>query len=244
MDQINPTTPINPMPRHIAIIMDGNGRWAKKRGLPRKAGHKAGADALEKLAKGANELGLEHLTVYAFSTENWKRSDEEVAGIMDLLRRYLKEHIKAAKRRNFKVDMIGERSRLASDIQEQIATLENLTKDRPGLNLHIALNYGGRDELLRAMRAMAREVAAGSLQPEQIDEEVVKRHLDTKDIPDPELMIRTSGEERISNFLLWQLAYAEFDFSPKLWPDYTIEDLKEAIYAYQYRDRRFGGRKE
>ncbi len=230
------------LPQHIAIIMDGNGRWAKKRGLPRKAGHKAGADALQTVTEGAMELGIKHLTVYAFSTENWKRSDEEVEGIMDLLRKYLKENIKTAKARNVKVNIIGEKSRLAEDIQQQIAKLEEITKDKTGLQLHIALNYGGRDELVRAMRKMAQAVKEGTLQVEDIQEDMVQQYLDTKDVPDPELLIRTSGEERISNFLLWQLAYSEFSFSPKLWPDYTVNDLKEAIYAYQNRDRRFGGR--
>ena len=182
------------LPQHIAIIMDGNGRWAKKRGLPRKAGHKAGADALQTVTEGAMELGIKHLTVYAFSTENWKRSDEEVEGIMDLLRKYLKENIKTAKARNVKVNIIGEKSRLAEDIQQQIAKLEEITKDKTGLQLHIALNYGGRDELVRAMRKMAQAVKEGTLQVEDIQEDMVQQYLDTKDVPDPELLIRTSGE--------------------------------------------------
>lgn len=232
----------NRIPQHIAIIMDGNGRWAKKRNLIKKAGHKAGADTLEKISNLAAELGVMHLTAYAFSTENWRRSEEEVSGIMDLLRQYLKEHIRTAKKRNIKVNVIGDRTRLDSDIQEQIRTLEEITKEKPGLNLHIALNYGGRDELLRVVKKIAEKAKNRDIKPEEITEEFIAAHLDTAGIPDPELVIRTSGEERVSNFLLWQIAYAEFNFSDKLWPDYTEGDLKEAIWEYQNRDRRFGGR--
>ncbi len=231
------------IPQHIAIIMDGNGRWAKKRGLIRKMGHKAGADTLEKISRYAQSIGVKHLTVYAFSTENWKRSDEEVAGIMDLLRKYLDEHIKKCKNDNFKVNMIGDPSRLDEDIQEKIKTLESLTENNTGLFLHIALNYGGRDEILRAVKKIARKIETGKLKSNEIDENTISLSLDTSGIPDPELLIRTSGELRISNFLLWQLAYTEFIFSDKLWPDFDENDLKEAIYNYQNRDRRFGGRK-
>lgn len=230
------------MPKHIAIIMDGNGRWAKKRNFPKKAGHKAGADTLENILNVAEKLGVMHITAYAFSTENWKRSEDEVAGIMDLLRKYLKEHIRSAQKRKVKVDIIGDRTRLDIDIQQQIATLEELTKDKPGLNLHIALNYGGRDELLRAVKKIAVKTKNGEISPEDITEEFVEQNLDTAGVPDPELVIRTSGEERVSNFLLWQIAYSEFSFSDKLWPDYTENDLKQAIWEYQNRDRRFGGR--
>ena len=231
------------IPNHIAIIMDGNGRWAKKRGLIRKAGHKAGADTLEKVSRYAQKLGVKHLTVYAFSTENWKRSDEEVSGIMDLLRKYLDEHIKKCKKDNFKVTMLGDPLRLDTDIQEKIKTLESLTKDNTDLCLHIALNYGGRDEILRAVKKIAVDVKNGVVEPENIDENYISSSLDTEGLPDPELLIRTSGEERISNFLLWQIAYSEFVFSDKLWPDFGENDLREAIYMYQNRDRRFGGRK-
>ncbi|MEY8320639.1 isoprenyl transferase [Lachnospiraceae bacterium 46-61] len=230
------------MPKHIAIIMDGNGRWAAKRALPKKAGHKAGAKTLENISQAAIDLGIEHLTVYAFSTENWKRSDEEVKGIMDLLREYLKNYIERAKKDNVRVHIIGDITRLDKDIQQQIVELEQLTKHKTGMSLHIALNYGGRDELLRAIRKVSEDVAQGKYQPEEIGEKQLEQYLDTKEIPDPELLIRTSGEERISNFLLWQIAYTEFSFTEKLWPDFTEQDLKQAIYQYQNRERRFGGR--
>ena len=230
------------MPEHIAIIMDGNGRWAKNKNLPKKAGHKAGADTLENILNVAEELGVTHITAYAFSTENWKRSEEEVSGIMDLLRKYLKEHIRSAKKRQVKVDIIGDTTRLDCDIQKQILTLEEITKEKPGLNLHIALNYGGRDELLRAVKKIAQKTKDAEIAPEDITEEFIAQHLDTAGVPDPELVIRTSGEERVSNFLLWQIAYSEFSFSDKLWPDYTENDFRQAIWEYQNRDRRFGGR--
>lgn len=230
------------MPEHIAIIMDGNGRWAKKRGLPRKAGHKAGAETLEKIISASRELGLAHLTVYAFSTENWKRSQEEVDAIMNLLRQYLKNYFKKFIKDDVRMDVIGDISRLDADIQEQILEIERLSKDKTGLFVHIALNYGGRDELRRAMARMAREAAAGHLPAEEITEEKISAFLDTAGTPDPELVIRTSGEERISNFLLWQSAYSEFYFCDTLWPDFTKEELEKAIFSYQNRERRFGGR--
>lgn len=230
------------MPKHVAVIMDGNGRWAAKRNLVKKAGHKAGADTLEKISRHADKLGIKHFTVYAFSTENWKRSEEEVSGLMDLLRKYLDDHIKRAKRDNIRVDVIGDITRLDKDIQEKIETLKEISKDKTGLFLHIALNYGGRDEILRAVRKMAEDIKEGKKEILDIDEKFFSSYLDTKDIPDPELLIRTSGEERISNFLLWQIAYSEMNFSEKLWPDYTEKDFDEAIYNYQHRERRFGGR--
>ena len=230
------------MPKHVAVIMDGNGRWAAKRNLVKKAGHKAGADTLEKISRHADKLGIKHFTVYAFSTENWKRSEEEVSGLMDLLRKYLDDHIKRAKRDNIRVDVIGDVTRLDKDIQEKIETLKEISKDKTGLFLHIALNYGGRDEILRAVRKMAGDIKEGKKEISDIDEKFFSSYLDTKDIPDPELLIRTSGEERISNFLLWQIAYSEMNFSEKLWPDYTEKDFDEAIYNYQHRERRFGGR--
>lgn len=231
------------IPKHVAIIMDGNGRWAAKRALPKKAGHRAGAKTLENISQAAIDLGIEHLTVYAFSTENWKRSKEEVKGIMDLLREYLKTYIDKAKKDNVRVHIIGDITRLDEDIQQQIVELESLTKNKTGMNLHIALNYGGRDELLRAIRKVSQDVAEGKYKAEEIGEKELEQYLDTKEIPDPELLIRTSGEERISNFLLWQIAYSELSFSEKLWPDFTEYDLKQAIYQYQSRERRFGGRK-
>ncbi len=231
------------IPKHIAIIMDGNGRWASKRALPKKAGHKAGAQTLEKISQAAIDLGVQHLTVYAFSTENWKRSEQEIKGIMDLLREYLKNYIEQAKKDNVRVHIIGDISPLDMDIQKRILELEELTKQKTGMNLHIALNYGGRDELLRAIRKISRAVAEGKYQAEEIGEKELEQYLDTANVPDPELLIRTSGEERISNFLLWQIAYSEFCFTEKLWPDFTENDLKQAIYQYQNRERRFGGRK-
>ncbi len=230
------------LPRHIAIIMDGNGRWAKKRMLPRKLGHKAGADTLEGITKAADRLGVEHLTVYAFSTENWKRTEEEVSGIMDLLRNYLDRYIAKADKENIKIDIIGEKSRLDKDIQEKIKTIERLSADKKGLNLHIALNYGGRDDILRGFKKIALKIENGEIKAEDITEDMISGSLDTGFYQDPELVIRTSGEERISNFLLWQIAYSEFVFNSKLWPDYTEEDLYGDICYYQNRDRRFGGR--
>ena len=236
--QLNPEK----MPKHIAIIMDGNGRWATKKALPRKAGHKAGAEALEKIIYAAKDMGLEHLTVYAFSTENWKRSEEEVGAIMDLLRMYLKNYFKKFLNDNVRMDVIGDISRLDQDIQESILEIEDISKEKTGLSVHIALNYGGRDELRRAVGKIAADVAEGKLNPADVTEDVITNALDTAGTPDPELVIRTSGEERISNFLLWQIAYSEFYFSEVLWPDFTKTELQKAIYYYQNRERRFGGR--
>lgn len=236
--QLNPEK----MPKHVAIIMDGNGRWATKRGLPRKAGHKAGVEALERIIYAAKELGLEHLTVYAFSTENWKRSAEEVGAIMDLLRFYLKNYFKKFVKDNIRMHVIGEKSRLDTDIQKAIAEIEDLSREKNGMTVHVALNYGGRDELRRAVTKIARETADGTLSPDAITEDTISDALDTAGTPDPELMIRTSGEERISNFLLWQIAYSEFFFSDTLWPDFDKKELERAIYYYQNRERRFGGR--
>lgn len=230
------------IPKHVAIIMDGNGRWAAKRFLPRKAGHKAGAEALERISQYALDIGVGHLTVYAFSTENWKRSREEVDGIMDLLRSYLKNYIERAKKDNVKVDIIGDITRLDTDIQQQIIQLEELTKQKDGMCLHIALNYGGRDEILRAVKKLMKNAEFGNTKIEEITEQSFSLLLDTADIPDPELLIRTSGEARVSNFLLWQIAYSEFVVTDKLWPDFTKEDFADAISQYQKRDRRFGGR--
>lgn len=230
------------MPNHIAIIMDGNRRWAKEKGLATQLGHKAGAETLEKIAAYANDIGLKYLTVYAFSTENWKRSQEEIDGIMDLLRSYVKKYTERAKKDNVKMDAIGDITRLDYDIQESIKNLEEVTKDKDALNLHIALNYGGRDELRRCVKKICKDVEKGKISSDDIDEDIISKNLDTADIPDPELIIRTSGEERISNFLLWQIAYSEFCFSDKLWPDFKEEDLVDAVYQYQNRNRRFGGR--
>ena len=236
--QLNPEK----MPKHIAIIMDGNGRWATKRALPRKAGHKAGAEALEKIIYAAKDMGLEHLTVYAFSTENWKRSEEEVGAIMDLLRMYLKNYFKKFLNDNVRMDVIGDISRLDKDIQEAILEIEEISKEKTGLSVHIALNYGGRDEIRRAVAKIAADVAEGKLNAADVTEDNITNALDTAGTPDPELLIRTSGEERISNFLLWQIAYSEFYFSEMLWPDFNKTELQKAIYYYQNRERRFGGR--
>ena len=236
--QLNPEK----MPKHIAIIMDGNGRWATKRALPRKAGHKAGAEALERIIYAAKDMGLEHLTVYAFSTENWKRSEEEVGAIMDLLRMYLKNYFKKFLNDNVRMDVIGDISRLDKDIQESILEIEEISKEKTGLSVHIALNYGGRDEIRRAVEKIAADVAAGKLAAADVTEDIISNALDTAGTPDPELLIRTSGEERISNFLLWQIAYSEFYFSDMLWPDFNKTELQKAIYYYQNRERRFGGR--
>ncbi|MBQ8940543.1 MAG: isoprenyl transferase [Firmicutes bacterium] len=234
----------NNVPKHIAIIMDGNGRWAKKRMLPRVMGHKMGADALDRMLNAAGDLGVEHITVYAFSTENWKRAEEEVKGIMGILREYINKYFREYINSDFRVDSVGDLSRLAPDLQEDIAKLKEASKDRKGIHLTIAMNYGGRDEIKRAVQKLARDVKAGKLQPEDITEELISQNLDSYPTPDPELVIRTSGEFRTSNFLLWQSAYAEYYITDKLWPDFTVDDLIDAIKSYQSRDRRFGGRNE
>ena len=232
----------NNVPKSVAVHDDGNGRWAAKRHLPRQAGHKAGADNLEYIANVAMDLGIEHLTVYAFSTENWSRSMEEVSGIMGLLRLYLEDHIRCYQKDRFRMDMIGDIRRLDPDIQKQIQRLTDLTKDKTGMRFHIALNYGGRDELIRGIREVTKDVQAGRLQPEEVTEQTFSGYLDTRNIPDPDLLIRTSGEMRISNFLLWQLAYTEMVFTDRLWPDFQKQDLIDAITIYQNRNRRYGGR--
>lgn len=229
------------IPAHVAIIMDGNGRWAKKRLMPRNFGHKAGAKVVEQMCEDAYNLGVKYLTVYAFSTENWKRSVEEVTGIMNLLRNYLTDCIERASKNNMRVRVIGDRSALDADIVDRIEELEKKTAQYDGLNFTIALNYGGRDELVRAVRHMTEDVQHGKISGSAIDEAVLTRYLDTWDIPDPDLLIRTSGELRLSNFLIWQLAYTEFYFTDVLWPDFTVEDLKKAIRYYNGRDRRYGG---
>lgn len=243
MDSKNIELDFEKMPRHVAIIMDGNGRWASKRFLPTKAGHKAGAETLEKISNYAAALGIKHLTVYAFSTENWKRSEEEVKGIMDLLRNYLKTYINKAKKDQIKVDVIGDIRRLDLDIQQKIENLEQITANKTGMCLHIALNYGGRDELVRTAKKLMKEAKIGHITEDDLTETVFASYLDTAGIPDPEILIRTSGELRVSNFLLWQIAYSEMIISDRLWPDFSEGDLKQAIFQFQNRDRRFGGRK-
>jgi len=229
------------IPEHVAIIMDGNGRWAKKRLMPRNFGHKAGAKVVEQICEDAHNLGIKYLTVYAFSTENWKRSVEEVSGIMNLLRNYLVDSIERASKNNMRVRIIGDRTALDDDIVDKIKNLEEKTKDYDGLTFTIALNYGGRDELRRSIQAIAQDVKDNKLSTDDIDESLISSYLDTNDIPDPDLMIRTSGEVRLSNYLIWQLAYSEFCFLDVLWPDFTIEDLKDAIRYYNKKERRYGG---
>lgn len=229
------------IPEHVAIIMDGNGRWAKKRLMPRNFGHKAGAKVVEQMCEDAYNLGVKYLTVYAFSTENWKRSVEEVTGIMNLLRSYLKDCIERASKNNMRVRIIGDRTALDADIVERIEELEKKTAGYDGLNFTIALNYGGRDELRRGIVKLTEDVKAGRVDAGEISEATISSYLDTRDIPDPDLLIRTSGELRLSNFLIWQLAYTEFYFTDVLWPDFTVQDLIEAIRYYNGRDRRYGG---
>ncbi len=230
------------LPRHIAIILDGNGRWAKKNGKLRQQGHKAGADNIEVIGDAMIEYGIPFLTVYAFSTENWKRSTEEVSYLMGLMKRYLMKNKQDALRKGIRIRVIGDRSKLSDDLQVLIREMERDTKDMTRLNLTFAINYGGRDEIVRAVRRAAQDVKQGILAPEHLDEAAFSAYLDTCELPDPDLMIRTSAEQRISNFLLWQLAYSEFYFSDRLWPDFTPEDLLAAIQDYASRERRFGGR--
>ncbi len=229
------------IPEHVALILDGNGRWAKKRGLPRTMGHKEGCVTVEKTVELAARMGIKYLTVYGFSTENWKRSVEEVGALMQLFRFYMVRLLKIAKANNVRVKMIGERNRFDKDIVEGINRLERETKDNTGLTFIIAVNYGGRDEIVRAVRKMAADLEAGALQKEEITEQSLAAYLDTAGIPDPDLLIRTSGELRLSNYLLWQLAYTEIYVTDCLWPDFDKEELEKAIAAYNKRDRRFGG---
>lgn len=229
------------IPQHVALILDGNGRWAKKRGLPRTAGHKKGCEAVENIVEVAARMGIRYLTVYGFSTENWKRPEEEVSTLMQLFRFYAKRLQKIATANNVRVRMIGERSRFAPDLQKAIEGLETSTRDNTGLTFVIAVNYGGRDEITRAVRRMTQDAKNGIIEPSDITEETVASYLDTAGMPDPDLMIRTSGELRLSNYLLWQLAYAEFYVTDCLWPDFDEEELKNAIRAFNRRDRRFGG---
>lgn len=232
------------VPQHIAIILDGNGRWAKQHGMPRNFGHTQGAKNGETICREAWNLGVKYLTVYAFSTENWSRPKEEVDALMKLLRNYMKNCIKTAEKNHMRVRIIGDKSKLDADIQESIAKLEEASKDQDGLNFQIAINYGSRDEMLRGMRKMLKEYQENPFPVEELDEEKFQSYLDTADIPDPDLLIRTSGEQRISNYLLWQLAYTELYFTDVPWPDFTKKELVKAIEDYNSRDRRYGGIKE
>ena len=229
------------IPRHIAIIMDGNGRWAKKRGLPRNAGHAAGAETFRRIATRCKKLGMDYLTVYAFSTENWKRSEEEVAGIMKLFDKYLHESIEKMEKEKIRLKILGDLTRLSPELRALIAQTDEISTHYTDFQANICINYGGRDEILRAARAFAKRCAEGTAKPEELDETLFSSLLDSSGIPDPELIIRPSGEIRTSNFLLWQSAYSEYYFTDVLWPDFDEAELDKAIAAYNARDRRFGG---
>lgn len=228
------------IPNHVAIILDGNGRWAKKRMMPRNYGHAKGAKAVEQICEDAYNIGINYLTVYAFSTENWKRPKDEVDALMKLLSDYLEDSLNRATKNNMCVKVIGDKTALSMDLQDKIEKLETVTKNNTGLHFTIALNYGSRDEIVRAIRKITADVKNGKLNIEDITEQVYADYLDTKGIPDPDLLIRTSGEERLSNYLLWQLAYTEFYFTDCLWPDFDKKELLKAIVEYTKRDRRFG----
>lgn len=229
------------IPQHIAIILDGNGRWAAKKGMPRNYGHTQGAKTVERICEDAYKLGVKYLTVYAFSTENWNRPQNEVDALMTLLRNYMKTCTRTAAKNNMKVKVIGDKSKLDKDLQKSIANLEESSRSNSGLNFQVAINYGSRNEIIRAMKKLIIDKDENKLNVDDIDEKIFDSYLDTKDIPDPDLLIRTSGELRLSNFLLWQLAYAEFYVTDVLWPDFTKEELVKAIDQYNNRDRRFGG---
>ena len=232
------------IPNHVAIILDGNGRWAKAKGMPRTYGHVKGCENLEKICSIAKELGVKYLTVYAFSTENWKRSKDEVDGLMKLFRNYMKKCLKIARDNKMRVRVIGEPSVFDEDLQARIRELEEYSSQFDELHVQIALNYGSRDEIKRAVQELARDVKRGALDPELITEETISGYLDTKGLPDPDLLIRTSGEERLSNFLMWQLAYTEFYFTDVAWPDFNKAEFEKAIQKFNQRDRRYGGVKE
>ncbi|TCL09262.1 undecaprenyl pyrophosphate synthetase [Shimia isoporae] len=227
-------------PRHVAIIMDGNGRWAQARGRPRLFGHHAGAKRVKEIVRACPDLGVKYLTIFGFSTENWKRTQSEVAGLMSLFRQYIRKEARALQAEGVRVRFIGDRPRLDEKLRELMDELEALTQDNDGVHLTIALNYGGRDEVARATQRLAQDVADGRLKPEDVGEETLPKYLDTHVLPDPDLVIRTSGEARISNFLLWQSAYAEYEFIDTLWPDFTREVFRDLVRSYSTRDRRFG----
>ncbi len=232
------------MPRHVAIILDGNGRWAKAKGMPRNYGHAQGAKTVEVICEEAYRMGIRYLTVYAFSTENWNRPPKEVEALMKLLRDYMKTCLKTAEKNRMCVRVLGDKTGLDEDIRSRIRELEEATKNNDGLHFQIALNYGGRDEICRCMRRLGEKIEKGELEASGISEEDISRNLDTAGLPEPDLLIRTCGEQRISNFLLWQLAYTEFYFTPVAWPDFSKEELLKAVEAYNKRDRRYGLVKE
>lgn len=229
------------VPKHVAIILDGNGRWAKSKGMPRNYGHTQGARNVEKICESAYNMGIEYLTVYAFSTENWSRPKEEVDALMKLLRSYMKNCLRDASKNNMRVRVIGDRSGLDEDLRTQIKNLEEATVANTGLNFTVALNYGSKDEMLRAMNHIKKDMENGVIENTEITETLFASYLDTNDIPDPDLLIRTSGEQRLSNYLLWQLAYSEFYFTDVHWPDFSKEELAKAIESYSNRHRRYGG---
>ncbi len=231
------------IPAHVAIILDGNGRWAKEKGMPRNYGHMQGAKAVEDILEVASDMGIRYLTVYAFSTENWNRPESEVAALMKILRTYLKTSIKKSMKNNVRCRVIGDKTALSEDIREAIEELEKATAGNTGLTFSIAINYGGRDEITRAVRKIASKVKEGELSAEDITEQMIGSELDTGYMPDPDLLIRTCNEQRISNFLLWQCAYAEFYFTPVAWPDFDKAELEKAVEAYAGRNRKFGGLK-
>ncbi|MCR4727282.1 MAG: isoprenyl transferase [Lachnospiraceae bacterium] len=228
------------VPEHVAIIMDGNGRWAKAKGMPRNYGHVQGAKTVEDMCEIAWNMGIKYLTVYAFSTENWSRPKDEVNALMKLLRNYMKNCIKRASANNMRVRVIGDKTGLDEDIRKSIADLEEATKGYTGLNFTIAINYGGRDEITRAVRSLAKDVENGTLKPEDITDKMISERLDTGDLPDPDLLIRTCGELRVSNFLLWQISYSEIYVTDVAWPDFNEAELKKACDAYEGRTRKFG----
>lgn len=232
------------IPQHVAIIMDGNGRWAKAKGMPRNYGHVQGSKNVETICEKAYNMGIKYLTVYAFSTENWGRPKAEVTALMKLLRNYMKTSLKTARKNNIKVRIIGDITALDDDIRSSIVELEEASRANTGLNLTIAINYGSRDEMLRAIKHLAKDCMDGQADPDGINDELFASYLDTSGIPDPDLLIRTSGELRLSNYLLWQLAYSEFYFTEVPWPDFDEAELKKAIEQYNNRDRRYGGIKE
>ena len=232
----------NNLPEHIAIIMDGNRRWAKQRGLEVSLGHKEGAENLKRIAKFANSIGIKYMTVYAFSTENWKRTEKEVSAIMKLLKFYLKDFLTSANNNNIKINVIGTDFKLNDEIKEEILKVEEKTLKDTGMTLNIAFNYGGRDEIVNATKKIAEKVKENEMSIEEITEKTIADNIYTAGQPDPDLVIRTSGEQRISNFLLWQIAYSEFVFSNKYWPEFSNEDLLETIKEYQHRTRKFGGK--
>ena len=229
------------IPGHVAVILDGNGRWAKKRHMPRTYGHKVGSQVVEDMLSVVDDLGVKYFTVYAFSTENWKRSTEEVSTLMGILRTYLKDCVKKSMKNNVRCRVIGRREELSDDIVDSIINLEEKTKNNTGLNFTIAINYGGRDEITRAVKKIAAKVKSGEISCDDITEETISDHLDTWELPDPDLLIRSSGEQRLSNYLPWQLAYTEFYFTDTLWPDFNREEMIKAFEWYNKRERRFGG---